>query len=89
MGPWSVVYHPWVIMTLTLTSDQVSRICFEAGANPVFFEVGIQNLVCGCTLGWQSVAYHFLLRLLLLPSIGQDSSKECTVDHFRVTVTLT
>ena len=24
-----------------------------------FFEVGIQNLVCGCILGWQSVVYHF------------------------------
>ena len=25
----------------------------------MFFEVGIPNLVCGCILGWQSVAYHF------------------------------
>ena len=24
-----------------------------------FFEVGIPNLVCGCILGWPSVAYHF------------------------------
>ena len=27
--------------------------------SPIFFEVGIQNLVWGCILGWQSVAYHF------------------------------
>ena len=25
----------------------------------IFFEVGIPNLVCGCILGWQNVAYHF------------------------------
>ena len=24
----------------------------------IIFEVGISNLVCGCILGWQSVAYH-------------------------------
>ena len=24
----------------------------------ILFEVGISNLVCGCILGWQSVAYH-------------------------------
>ena len=28
--------------------------------SPIFFEVGIPNLVCGCILGWRSVAYHFL-----------------------------
>ena len=27
--------------------------------SPTFFEVGIPNLVCGCTLGWRSVSYHF------------------------------
>ena len=27
--------------------------------SPIFFEVGIPNLVCGCILGWRSVAYHF------------------------------
>ena len=25
----------------------------------LFIEVGIPNSVCGCILGWQSVAYHF------------------------------
>ena len=28
----SVAYHPWVPVTLTLTSDLVSRNCFESGA---------------------------------------------------------
>ena len=27
--------------------------------SPIFFEVGIPNLVCGYILGWGSVAYHF------------------------------
>ena len=27
--------------------------------SPIFFEVGIPNLVCGCILGWRSVACHF------------------------------
>ena len=26
--------------------------------SPTFFGVGIPNLVCGCILGWLSVAYH-------------------------------
>ena len=28
--------------------------------SPIFFEVGIPNLVCGYILGWRSVAYQFL-----------------------------
>ena len=31
-----------------------------------FFEVGIPNLVCGCILGWQSVAYHFRVTVTLI-----------------------
>ena len=27
--------------------------------SPIFFQVGIPNLVCRCIFGWQSVAYHF------------------------------
>ena len=27
--------------------------------SPIFFELGIPNLVCGYILRWQSVAYHF------------------------------
>ena len=33
--------------------------------SPEFFEVGIPNLVCGCILGWQSVAYRFQVILTL------------------------
>ena len=33
--------------------------------SPIFFEVGISNLVCICILGWQSVAYHFGVTLTL------------------------
>ena len=32
---------------------------------PIFFEVGIPNLVCGCILGWQSVVYHFQVTVTL------------------------
>ena len=33
--------------------------------SPIFFEVGIPNLVCGYTLGWRSVAYHFRVTVTL------------------------
>ena len=33
--------------------------------SPTFFEVGIPNLVCGCILGWRSVAYHFRVTVTL------------------------
>ena len=29
------------------------------------FEVGIQNLVCGCILGWWSVTYYFWITVTL------------------------
>ena len=32
---------------------------------PIFFEVGIPNLVCGYILGWRSVAYHFRVTVTL------------------------
>ena len=59
-------------MTLTLTSDLVFIVikcpsvplCVRC-ISPIFFEVGIPNLVCGCILGWQSVAYHFGVTLTL------------------------
>ena len=51
----------------TLTSDLVSRVCIESGAciSPIFFEVGIPNLVCECILGQGSVAYHFRVTVTL------------------------
>ena len=33
--------------------------------SPILFEVEIPNLVCGCILGWQSVAYQFRVTLTL------------------------
>ena len=50
LGLRSVVYHPWVTVTLTTTYDLVSRISIESGAHIslLFFEVGIPNLVRGC-----------------------------------------
>ena len=63
------MYHFWVTVTVTLTSDLVFIVitmsvrlsvplCVRC-ISPIFFEVGIPNLMCGCILGWQSVAYHF------------------------------
>ena len=31
----------------------------------VFFKTGIPNLVCGCILGWRSVAYYFRVTVTL------------------------
>ena len=33
--------------------------------SPIFFEVEIPNLVCGCILRWRSVAYHFRVTVTL------------------------
>ena len=40
--------------------------CFRVRSiSPIFFEVGIPNLVCGCILGWRSVTYHFRVTVTL------------------------
>ena len=33
--------------------------------SPILYEVGIQNLVCGCIFGWQSVTYYFWVTVTL------------------------
>ena len=33
--------------------------------SPIFFEVGIPNLLCEYILGWPSVAYHFRVTVTL------------------------
>ena len=33
--------------------------------SPIFFEVGIPNLMCGYILGWHSVTYHFRVTVTL------------------------
>ena len=70
LGWPSVAYHFWV--TVTLTSDLVFIVvnCPSVPLrvwciSPIFFEVGIPNLVCGCILGWRSVAYHFWVTVTL------------------------
>ena len=40
------------------------------GVSNSFFEVGIPNLVCGCILGWGSVAYHF--RVIVTLALTSD-----------------
>ena len=68
----SVAYHFWVTVTLTLTSDLVFIVikCPSVPLrvwciSPIFFEVGIPNLVCGCIFGWRSVAFHFWVTVTL------------------------
>ena len=75
LGWQSVVYHFRVTVTLTLTSDLVfivttMSVCPSVPLrvwciSPIFFEVGFPNLMCGCILGWQSVAYHFRVTVTL------------------------
>ena len=38
--------------------------------SPIFFEVGIPNLVCGCILGWGNVVYHFRVTVTLTLTSG-------------------
>ena len=77
LGWQSVAYHFRV--TVTLTSDLVfivitmsvrPPVCQSVPLrvlciSPIFFEVGIPHLMCGCVLGWQSVAYHFRVTVTL------------------------
>ena len=71
LGWPSVAYQFQVTVTLTLTSDLVFiEITMSVPLrvrciSPIFFEVGILNLMCGCILGWQSVGYHFQVTVTL------------------------
>ena len=49
-------------MTLNLTSDLVSR---NWCMIPIFFEIGIPNLVCKCILGCLSVTNYFWVTVTL------------------------
>ena len=42
-----------------------SRFVSGAYISPIFFEIEIPILVCGCILRWRSVAYHFQFTLTL------------------------
>ena len=77
LGWQSVAYHFQV--AVTLTSDLVFIVITMSirpsvrpsvplrvrCISPIFFEVGIPNLMCGCILGWQSVTYHFRVTLTM------------------------
>ena len=62
LGWRSVTYHNLVTVTLNLTSDIVSR---NWCISPIFFEIGIPNLVCKCILGCLSVTNHFWVTVTL------------------------
>ena len=42
-----------------------SDIYLDLCISSIFFEVGTPNLVCKCTLGWQSVTYHIRVTVTL------------------------
>ena len=79
LGWRSVEYHFQVMLTMTLTSDLVFivitmsvRLSVHPSVplrvrciSPIFFEVGIPNLMYGCILGWRYVAYHFRVTVTL------------------------
>ena len=72
-GWQSVAYHFRVTVTLTpdlvfivITMSVCPSIRLRVRCiSPIFFEVGIPNLICGCILGWRSVAYHFQVTVTL------------------------
>ena len=75
----SVAYHFRVTVTMTLTSDLVfivitmsirpsvrPSVPFRVRCiSPIFFEIRIPNLMCGCILACQCVAYHFWVTVTL------------------------
>ena len=56
------MYHNEVTVTLNLTPDLVSR---NWCISPIFFEVGIPNLVCKFILGCRSVTNHIWVTVTL------------------------
>ena len=62
--------------SVLLTYDLVSRIGIESGAYPIFFEIGIQNLVCECILGWRSVPFHFCVSVTLTSDLVSRNGME-------------
>ena len=61
----TVVFMPPKELWEAYSNRTVSPSRFMSGAYPMFFEVGVPNLVCGCILGWRSVAYHFRVTVTL------------------------
>ena len=59
-----MAYHFQITVPFTMTFDLGFRIIVSR-AYPIFFEIGIPNLVCGYILGWQSVTYYFWITVNL------------------------
>ena len=53
-----------IVIIIKTKSEVKVPLCVRC-ISPIFFEVGIPNLVCGCILGWQSVVYHFRVTVIL------------------------
>ena len=78
MHPHNIPIQKWVFFTINVFMPPKEP--WEAYSNctvrpsvplrvrcisPIFFEVGIPNLKCGCILGWRSVEYHFQVTLTM------------------------
>ena len=56
----------FIVITMSVRPSDPLRVqCIS----PLFFEVGILNLICGCILGWWSVAYHFRVTVTLTSNL--------------------
>ena len=62
-----MTYHNFVTVTLNLTSDLVSR---NWCISPIFFKIGIPNLVCKCILGCLSVTNHSCVTVTLTSDLS-------------------
>ena len=54
-----------VLITLARGEPQFRLYSGPSRFVSIFFEEGIPNLVCGCILGWLSVAYNFQVTMAL------------------------
>ena len=65
-GGFNTVFMPPKELWEAYSNRTVSPSRFRVRSiSPIFFEVGIPNLVCGYILGWRSVAYHFRVTVTL------------------------
>ena len=64
-----------IVITLSVCPECPFTTCLEH--IPIFFEVRIPNLMCGCIVGLQSVAYRFGVSVTLtLTSVLENSCPE-------------
>ena len=55
--------------------------CVQSIISLIYFEVGISNLLCGCTLGWQSVTYHFKVTATLNSDLVFKNNRVWNISH--------